>query len=394
MEIKKVVQLFSLTYLINVIGGSFINNVYILFLSTTKQFSDQQISLIMGIIPLVAIPAVFIWGKILDKSKALTRWGTFNIVINGVSLLLLYFTNNFELFFGIALIRTLLTQPLGSICEEYMINITKKANMPYGKVRRIGTLGGAIAGMIAPIILLFANQSLVMLTGIIITLISALLFYQLPIVRLEDEEIINEKIGEKVGVIHLFKNKQYLVIFFIIAFTYGSMNSAAGYGSQTLLIKMNCPETLIVAFPFILAIFEILILGISHKFRVEQKPYRAFFIGAIVLCIRWIILSLSSHYVTVIISTLLQGFIVGLTLPAQNYIIAQVVPEKERSTAYLLSVVMQVSIVPGILNLFIGNTLNTLGLSVFGVSYLAITCIALLLIVPMLIKETKKLKRV
>ncbi|MGL5675639.1 MAG: MFS transporter [Cellulosilyticaceae bacterium] len=377
MQPQQIVKRFSMLYIINVIGGAFFNNVYILFMSTTKGFSDQQISWIMGIIPIITFPAMFWWGKFLDKNKKLMGSAWIITLFNGVAIALLYWTKQYYLFFAIALIRTFVLQPMGSICEEYMITTTQKAHIPYGKVRRFGTLGVGIAGLVAPVIIGFLGIGGMILIGGIIVFLSAFLFKTQPEVNMEHKEEAKE--DAKVGsTMELLKNKEFLKVLAIVTLSYGALNSAAIYGNQMILLKMACPEMIIVSLPVLLMIIEIGVLGISHKIKVEELPYRAMFIGMVIMCIRWIILALSSNYMWVIFSALLNGVIVGITLPAQNYLIAQVVPERQRSTAYLLSVVIQMSVIPGIINLIIGALLPTVGISIFGISYLLVTIMAML----------------
>lgn len=389
MDIEQIVKRFSYTYIINVIGGAFFANIYILFMSTTKGFSDQEISWIMGIIPIITFPAMFLWGKILDSNKKLMGATWLITLLNGLSIVLLYWVSNYTVFFMVSLIRTLILQPMGSICEEYMINITKKANIPYGKVRRYGTLGVGIAGLVAPFIMGLMGIGGVVMVGGIIVIWSAFLFRTQPEVRFEDHEDVSEEM--KTGIsLALLKNKEFMMVLMIVSLSYGALNSAAAYGNQMILLKMNCPEMMIVSVPVLLMLIEVGILGISHKFEVEELPYRAMLIGMVIMCIRWALLTVAPNYLWVIVSMLLNGVIVGITLPAQNYLIAQVVPEKQRSTAYLISVVIQMAVVPGVINLIIGYLLPKVGTSVFGISYMIVTLFAWAILVPMLRKERIK----
>lgn len=387
MEIHQIIKRFSLTYIVNIIGGAFFNNVYILFMSNIKGFTDHEISLIMGIIPLITVPALIVWGKILDANKKLMGAAWRITLFNGICLGLMYFMPSFKLFFMIALIRTLVLQPMGSICEEYMINITKKANIPYGKVRRFGTLGVGIVGLISPVIILFLGIQGMILAGVVIVFLSAFLYRIQPEVRLEDQVEEEQLVVNRGARLDLLRNLQFLMVLLVVSLSYGALNSAGSYGNQMILLKMNCPEMIIVALPTALMGIEVLVLGVAHKVRVEQLPYRAMLIGILIMCVRWIMLAVAPNYIWVIVSSLLNGVIAGITLPAQNYLIAQVVPERQRSTAYLIAIVVQVSVVPGILNLMIGALLPRFGTSVFGILYLIVSLVALILVVPLTRKE-------
>ncbi|MGL4737604.1 MAG: MFS transporter [Cellulosilyticaceae bacterium] len=387
MDIHQIIKKFSFAYIINIIGGAFFNNVYILFMSTLKGFTDQEISLVMGIIPLITVPAMLIWGRVLDRNKKLMGTAWLITLFNGICLGLMCVMPSFKLFFIIALVRTLVLQPMGSICEEYMINITKKAGIPYGKVRRFGTLGVGVVGLISPVVILFLGIKGMIFAGVVIVFLSAFLYRIQPEVRLEDQDECGQSPVSVGSRLDLLRNIQYWKVLGVIALSYGVLNSAGSYGNQMILLKMNCPQMIIVFLPTMLMGMEVLVLGISHKVRVEQLPYRAMFIGIILMCVRWTMLAAAPHYIWVIISSLLNGVIVGITLPAQNYLIAQVVPERQRSTAYLVSIVAQVSVVPGILNLMIGGLLPRVGISIFGILYLLVSLVALFFVIPLTRKE-------
>lgn len=62
-NIKKVVNVFKASSLLSSIGNTIIGNTYVLFLSLTKGFSERQISLIVGVLPLLSV-ITFLYGEL------------------------------------------------------------------------------------------------------------------------------------------------------------------------------------------------------------------------------------------------------------------------------------------------------------------------------------------
>ena len=79
-------------------------------------------------------------------------------------------------------------------------------------------------------------------------------------------------------------------------------------------------------------------------------------------------------------------------MPVQNNLIAELVPTKQQSTAFLFEVVVVPTIFSSILNLFTGYLSVYTGISIFGYTYLILSIIALVIIIPSFLKESRTKK--
>lgn len=70
-SINRIVNIFSSKFYIKQHRNTIIGNTYVLFMSVSKGFSDKEISMILGILPLVSVFTFFVWGAIIDKYKKL-----------------------------------------------------------------------------------------------------------------------------------------------------------------------------------------------------------------------------------------------------------------------------------------------------------------------------------
>lgn len=398
MELKKITQIFCRTYFINGVGTTLINSTFVLLLSTVKGFTPSQVSLLVGTIPLIIIPMALVWGKIIDKDKKLMKWSGILNIAQIIALLLFFVVDNFYMFFVIHLVRSIFAQPTGSAMEEYIITLANKAKVPYGKIRIYGTVSFGLAGVLSALILIKGNAVDVLAIGIILLIISVIFYFKLP--ELAREELLErEALAEKEGLVEekkedgfslaLFKNKQYVILFIIVALTFGTMNAAGGYGTQIALLELNTPAVLIGIIPFIMVTLEALIFSVVHRFNVDGKPYRAIMIAIASLLIRWVLMATAQSYSMILISTMLHGVSVGFALPAQNYLITKLVPANQRSSAFLFNITMSGAIVPSILNLITGQIVENMGYAVFGYTYLVLVLIALFIALPQFLKEKK-----
>ena len=157
-EVNKIVKNFTKVYTFSSIANSVISNVFVLFMTVGKGFTQKEISLILGVLPLISVFTFFIWGIILDKYKKLVFFNKFITVINIITLITILFVDNFTIFFILTLIRNIGMQPSGVANDEYILNLSNKYNVTFGKIRVFGTIGYGIAGIITAVALIYLDS--------------------------------------------------------------------------------------------------------------------------------------------------------------------------------------------------------------------------------------------
>ncbi|MGL6173892.1 MAG: MFS transporter [Cellulosilyticaceae bacterium] len=394
MQSQQVVRRYSLAYATNTFGGNLLTSTFVLLLSQLKGFSPQQVSVIIGVTPLLIIPGTLFWGKLMDKHKCLVLAIKSVLLLNAFSMLLLCVIGDFRLFFICNLIRGLLLQPSGGAGDEYMLNLSNKCNVGYGRLRVFGTIGFGIGGLVAPICISIGGILGPILLGAFFMVISFFLYHPLPEYAKEDLlhpfTDINPTPNKRLD-FSVFKNKQFLFFLFIGSAVFGTLQAAVGYGTQLLLIELGAPDEIIGSVSFIMIIFEMFILSNIHRLRISKKPYLLYAIGLSILCVRWVITAFATSYLVILLTITIHGLVVGMLLSAQNHLIGTLVSPSERSTAFLVNNTCVITIVPSLLNLITGDLLEQVGYQVFGLTYLSFTVIALIAIIPKVLKESKQL---
>ena len=397
---KKIIGLYSSNLFIYLLAGGIYYGIFVVFLSSVKGFSTDEISLISSIPPLVMLAVSPLWGKIIDKSKRLIHLTKLVTIANALTIIILVFTNNFWLFFIIAIAGSCLYAPSTSLMSEYLLAIEKKTGYPFGKVRVWGAIGYAISGLISPVFIdLWGTTGALLICGFIMLSTVIILQFIPELTTEENEEQIKNNlkaqkndINAKEILFSLLKNKPFLIQLFATNVIMATCNSTSNYSIQVILEKLSCPTSLISTVPFIMVVMEIVFLFIFHKLPFAKKSYLATFTALVILCFRWYFMASIPNYMFLLLLMLVHGVVVGIMMPVQNNLIAELVPTKQQSTAFLFEVVVVPTIFSSILNLFTGYLSVYTGISIFGYTYLILSIIALVIIIPSFLKESRTKK--
>ena len=259
ININKVVNVFSSTYILGSIGNSIINNVFILFMASVKGFSDGEISIILGILPLISIFTFFVWGAIIDKYKKLVFFNKLVYSMNIVTLFLLYRVDDFKLFFIINLIRTIMMQPSGVANDEYLLNLSNKYGVRFGRIRVFGTIGYGIAGIVSTISLAYIGINKSILMSSIFLIITLILFFGLPEIAIAEEQGQSED-KSYLNIINILKNRDFRLFIYTYGVLTGVIAASVNYGTPILMIKLGAPDAFIGLIPIFMIVFEVILL--------------------------------------------------------------------------------------------------------------------------------------
>ncbi|MBE6053981.1 MAG: MFS transporter [Clostridium sartagoforme] len=384
---------FSKYLLVSSLGANIIGSIFVIFLSFIKGFDAKQISFIVGTTPLIVLPLFLIWGSILDKYKDVTKISKFINLSNVFTIIILTLINNFVLFFIINLIRSILLQPGGTLNDKYLLNISKANEGSYGKIRVMLTIGYGLAGIIAPIAIKLGGIYLAIIVGSSLIVLSIFFLNKLS----ENEEDLIEKTersrkGKKglfKSILQLLKNKKYLKYLIIISIIWGTQNAAAGYGIQIILIDLKISDAVISLIPFMMVIFEVVLLLTYDKIKLLERTDIALLISLIVLSFRWAIMIFTNSYIIILIITMLHGIVTGIVLQTQNKIVGNIVPPEQHVIAFILMNSLSGTILPSILNLTTGQLYSSYGIKIFGVVYMILAIVALCLLSTKIFKRKK-----
>lgn len=363
MDYAKAEKNFKSSLLFNNIGNTLINNLLVVWAAEEKGFDGFQISLLTGLIPIVVLPGVFIWGRIIDRTKKLTEYMIIIHSLNGILLFFMANTMNFEFFFWINFLRNIVILPASGINEEYLMNLVQQGKLQFGRIRMYGTIGYGAAGVLGAILLRKITVNKSILAGILMLFLSVVFMKRLPKIP-----ILNTGAKEKRVFNELFRNKKFMRFLLLSCSIMGVMTAAAGFGLQQSLLNMGCPVEFIGLLPFIMVLMEILFLRVMDKGNFSEKVIYSVALGICV--VRWAVMAIASSYVWIILGCLGHGIVAGMIMSEQNRKVGELVEPQYQSTAFLLMSGLLFTIVPSILNFICGNLMEIFGYKVIPICYL------------------------
>ncbi|HBJ2621947.1 MFS transporter [Clostridium botulinum] len=389
------IRSFSMNLLFNSFGNSVVGTIYVLFLSQVKGFSDKDVSLMVGLIPIITIPSYILWGIIIDKTKKVVLTNKMVIIANIVTLILLIYVDNVYAFFIINLIRTVLLQPGGMVNDEYLLNLVKDNTGSYGSIRTFGTVGYGLGGLVCLLLMDYIEISGLLIIAIM-SLASTLLFIsKMPEINI-DKSLKKgyHKTKFKIEQLDLLKNMKYMRLMIIYVLMNGTLASASSYAIPMIMIKLDAPQNIIGVMPFIMIVFELILLLQNRRLNFPKKRNKYLLIGLILLTIRWITMGVTESYIIIILISIIHGAVAGILLPIQNDMVEKFVPQNQQSTAIMLQTLLSSTIVPSILNIILGFLLEPWGIKSFGIVYLICNVITLFMYIINLLFNRYEEKKV
>lgn len=363
MDYAKAEKNFKSSLLFNNIGNTLVSNIFVVWATEGKGFDGFQISLLTGLIPIAVLPAVFIWGRVIDKTKKLTEYMIIIHILNSIFLFLMTNTINFKFFFCLNFFRNIVILPASGLNEEYLMNLVQQGKLQFGRIRMYGTIGYGAAGVLGAILLRKISVDKSVLAGIIMLLLSVVFMKRLP-----KMPVLNMGAKEKRAFSELFRNEKFMRFLVLSCSIMGVMTAAAGFGLQQSLLNMGCPVEFIGLLPFIMVLMEILFLRVMDKSNFSEKVIYSVALG--ICAIRWGVMAIASSYVWIILGCLGRGIVAGMIMSQQNRKVGELVEAQYQSTAFLVMSGLLFTIVPSFLNFICGNLMEIFGYKVIPICYL------------------------
>ena len=108
-------------------------------------FTGNQIALIGSTFAIASVLAIFVGNQFVDRTFAAERFMASSHLIGGLSMIGLFFTKDFTVFFVLMLIHSICYVPTISVANSLVFSHLKDAQSEFGKVRMGGTIGWILA---------------------------------------------------------------------------------------------------------------------------------------------------------------------------------------------------------------------------------------------------------
>ncbi|WNB92530.1 MFS transporter [Bacillus sp. NEB1478] len=297
------------------------------YLSKVENLNGSQIGLIMSLGPIIMIFLQPIWGMICDYTQEPTKVLTITVLFTGVAGIGYLVFDQLNWFIATAIAIAIFQSAIIPVSDSITLKYTGKINYSYGNIRLFGSLGFGLAvfvmGKLSESNL---GPKVIFYSFLLALLVASVLSWLAP----KERQI--SKVNLREGVKKLFIYKKY-ILFLAITF----MIFAPNLSNNTyfgLLVEDSGGRYAGIGIAFMLAVcMEIPFMRMSGRWIQRYGILSVILLAGIASLGRWILYYFEPNMTIIYLSTVIQGFSVGLFIPAGLQYIKQIAPLNMEATA-------------------------------------------------------------
>lgn len=295
------------------------------YLSEVEKLNGYQIGIILSIGPVIMIFFQPFWGMISDMKNLHNRLLTLTTVITGFSAIGYLVFESFFSFILIAVFLAIFQSAIIPLSDSISLKYTSKAGVNYGNVRLFGSLGFGIAVFIMGKLSEW-NPQVIFYAFFLTLLIAAFLSLKMP---LEAAGKPNHLLS---GMKDLIKMKRFLVFLAVTFLIFGPNLANNFYFS--LFVEDRGGTYTGIGIAFLIAVLsEIPFMRAAGSWISKLGLLQVALIASLVSLIRWIFYFTEPSLTLIYFSAVIQGFSLGLFIPAGLQYIREITPAQMTATA-------------------------------------------------------------
>lgn len=324
-RIKRDIYSMQAFYLFVFFGFGSLFPLLSVYLSEVEKLNGYQIGIILSIGPVIMIFFQPFWGMVSDMNNLHNRLLTLTTLITGTAALGYLFFEGFFLFILVAIILAIFQSAIIPLSDSISLKYTSKAGVNYGNVRLFGSLGFGVAVFIMGKLSEWNPQ--VIFYGFSMTLlIAAALSVKMP---KEAAGIPNRMLS---GMKDLMGMKRFLVFLAVTFLIFGPNLANNFYFS--LFVEDRGGTYTGIGIAFLIAVLsEIPFMRVAGGWIRKLGLLQVALIASLVSLIRWIFYFTEPSLTLVYFSAVIQGFSLGLFIPAGLQYIKEITPPQMTATA-------------------------------------------------------------
>lgn len=306
------------------LGGLF--PLLTVYLQDDIQLSGAQIGVITSIGPVVMILVQPLWGMLSDYTKQPKIILTICSVGAGLSGLTYVFAEEYLLFVMIASLVAIFQSAVIPLSDSIAMNYVKRHGGDYGKIRMWGAVGFAIA------VWVMGNLSDIFGLQVIFYGFAAVLFTSAFFSSGMPNEQTTLKVDVRGGMKKLLKVDGFVLFLLITFLVYGPIMANNFYFG--ILIQFVGGTLAGVGFAFLLAAgSEVPFMRWAGAWIQKRGILIVLFAAAFISGLRWLFYALGPDPVWIYVTTIMQGFSIGLFVPAALQYVTDIAPDEVKATA-------------------------------------------------------------
>ena len=295
------------------------------YLSEVENLNGYQIGMILSIGPVVMIFFQPFWGMLADMKNVHNKLLTLTTLITGIAALGYVFLEGFISFLIIATALAIFQSAIIPLSDSISLKYTSKTGVNYGNVRLFGSLGFGLAVFVMGRLSEW-NPQVIFFAFFITIVISAFFSMKMP------KEISGRPMGLFAGMKDLMRMKKFIVFLGVTFMIFGPNLANNFYFS--LFVEDRGGTYTGIGIAFLIAVLsEIPFMRVAGSWIRNLGLLQVALIAAIVSLIRWIFYFTEPALSLVYASAVIQGFSLGLFIPAGLQYIRDITPLHITATA-------------------------------------------------------------
>jgi PPP family 3-phenylpropionic acid transporter len=313
-------------YFLSFLGIGSLYPLLPVYLDETVGLDGGQIGLIMSISPVVMIIIQPVWGMLSDWTQQPKRLLTIAILLTSIVGLIYSFTNVYVALIILAILLAMSQSAITPLSDSITLNYVQKVKGNYGSFRLWGAIGFALA------VILSGKMAEIIGPSVIFYLFSAFLILAALFSRKLPEESQSLQTSLFGGFSSLRKQPRYTLFLLTTFLILGPILANNTYFG--LFIKDIGGTLTGIGLAFLLAAgSEAPFMQYANRFISKLGMIRVLIIAAAISMLRWYFYFLEPSLLLVYITTIAQGFSVGLFIPAALQYVRDISPKEVRVTA-------------------------------------------------------------
>ncbi|MFT9596482.1 MFS transporter [Mesobacillus sp.] len=295
------------------------------YLSEVEKLNGYQIGIILSIGPVIMIFFQPFWGMLADMKNSHNVLLTFTTLITGIAAMGYIFFEGFFPFIIVATILAIFQSAIIPLSDSISLKYTSNAGVNYGNVRLFGSLGFGLAVFIMGRLSEW-NPKVIFYAFFLTLLISAAFSLKMP------RESSGRPSGLFAGMKDLMRMKRFLIFLGVTFMVFGPNLANNFYFS--LFVEDRGGTYTGIGIAFLIAVLsEIPFMRVAGSWIRKIGLLQVAFIAALVSLIRWIFYFTEPALSLVYASAVIQGFSLGLFIPAGLQYIRDITPLHITATA-------------------------------------------------------------
>jgi PPP family 3-phenylpropionic acid transporter len=296
-----------------------------IYLSDVENLNGYQIGFILSIGPVIMIFFQPFWGMIADMKNVHNRLLTVTTFITGISALGYIFLDGYFSFILIAVVLAIFQSAIIPLSDSISLKYTSSAGVNYGNVRLFGSLGFGLAVLIMGKLSEY-NPKIIFYAFFLTLVTAAALSFKMP------SEAANNSKRLFSGLKDLLVMKRFL-IFLAITFLIFGPNLANNF-YFSLFVEDRGGTYTGIGIAFLIAVLsEIPFMRVSGSWIGKIGLLQVVVLAALLSLVRWLFYFTQPGLELVYISAVLQGFSLGLFIPAGLQYIREITPPQMTASA-------------------------------------------------------------